>query len=221
MPSPPADLPPDLNALFEDLFGQFFSGKLAADLSVDLALTETEAVSGVRRDVVFQRLEACTACEGRGSRNPSVERKACVACNASGKREVTQGFFKVQSTCATCRGVGQTVKDPCGTCTGTGRVSSEATVSVAVPANIEHGQILRIEGQGSLGNDGARGLLYVYILVGDRPDARAEAFAAAAAHHAEPADLPIAQIHRPPMPTWQLALLAMIVLAMIAAFLVR
>jgi len=218
--TPPTDLPPDLTALFGDLFGQFFSGKLAADLSVDLALTETEAASGVTREVVFPRLRACIDCAGRGSRNPSVVREPCVACKATGKREVTQGFFKVQSTCAACRGAGQSVKDPCGTCTGTGRVSAEAKVSVVVPANIEHGQILKLEGEGSLGDDGAMGVLYVYVLVGDRPDPRAEAFAAAAAHHAAPENLPTAQIHRPPMPTWQVALLAIIVLAMIAAFLV-
>lgn len=220
MPGPPANLPADFNELFGDLFGQFFSGKLAADLSVDLALTETEAASGVTRDVVFPRLRACTDCDGRGSKNPSVVREPCVACKATGKCEIVQGFFKVQTTCATCRGAGQSIKDPCGTCTGSGRVSAEAKVSVVVPANVEHGQILKLEGEGSLGDEGAMGLLYVYILVGDRPDPRAEAFAAAAAHHAAPADLPAAQIHRPPMPTWQIALIAIIVLAMLAAFLV-
>jgi DnaJ-class molecular chaperone len=220
VPTPPAELPADLNALFGDLFGQSFSGKLAADLSVDLALTETEAATGVTRDVVLPRLRGCTACEGRGSKSLSVVRLPCGACNATGKREVTQGFFKVQSTCGTCRGAGLTTKDPCGTCTGTGRVSTEAKVSVTVPANVEHGQILKLEGEGSLGEEGAMGLLYVYILVGDRPDPRADAFAAAAAHHAAPADLPTAQVHRAPMPTWQVATLAVIVLAMLAALLV-
>ncbi len=220
VPGSPTNLPSDLDALFGDLFGQLFSGKYAADLSVDLKLTDAEATSGVTRDVVLQRPSACSDCDGRGSGNPSALREACKACNATGKRESTQGFFKVQVTCAACKGAGKTISEPCPTCTGTGRVSSEATVSVVVPPNIEHGQVIKLEGKGGLDDEGTRGLLYVFILVGDRPDPRAEAFAAMAqAQSVGSVQLPAAQLHRPPMPTWQVAALAVIVLAMIAALL--
>lgn len=216
MPGSPAQLPPDIFAVFEDVFAQFFAGKFAANVSVDLALTDAEAASGLTRDVVVQRLRACGDCDGRGSKDAVTERKPCDACKAAGKREVTQGFFKVQTMCAACGGAGVTTLNPCGTCTGTGRVPTEATVSVVVPANVEHGKILTIEGEGSLGDDGAVGVLYVFVLVGGRPDPRAEAFAA---HNAAVASLPAAQVHRPPMPTWQMALLGMIVVAIIGALL--
>lgn len=216
MPGAPADLPPDIYGVFNDLFGQFFAGKFVANLSVDLALTDAEAASGLTRDVVIQRLRACGDCDGRGSKDAVTERKPCDACKAAGKREVTQGFFKVQTMCAACGGAGVTTVNPCGTCTGTGRVSTEATVSVVVPPNAEHGTDLTIEGEGSLGEDGAVGVLYVYLLVGGRPDPRAEAFAA---HRAAIENLPAAKVHRPPMPTWQVALLGMIVLAIIGAVL--
>jgi molecular chaperone DnaJ len=210
------DVSPDLDALFGDLFGQFFSGTFAANLSVDLALTDAEAASGVTRDVTFQRQRACATCEGRGSGDPTAVAAPCAACNATGKREVTQGFFKVQTTCAACRGVGTTIKNPCGPCTGTGRVSTPATVTVVVPAGFEHGKLLTIANEGSLGADGTLGQLFVYVLVGGRPDPRAEAFAAAAAM---PVPLPAAEVHRPPMPTWQVAAIGIVVLAMLAALL--
>lgn len=222
VPAPPAQLPENLDALFGDLFGQFFGGKLSADLSIDLKLTETEGASGVTRDLVVHRPSECGDCAGRGSTNPSVERRACSACNATGKREVTQGFFKIQTTCADCKGASNTIADPCATCTGTGRVPSEATVSVVVPPNVEHGHILRIEGEGGFDTAGKRGLLHVYILLGDRVDSRVEAFEKlrTQAELADVASLPAAQVYRPPMPAWQVAAIAIVVLGMLAAFLV-
>lgn len=216
MPGSPANLPPDLPAMFDDLFGQFFGGKLLANLAVELALTDAEAASGVTRDVVVQRLRACTDCAGRGSQNPLVVSVDCLACKATGKHEVTQGFFKVQTACATCRGVGKTIAEPCGSCEASGRVSSEATVSVVVPPNVEHGHTLTLPGEGSTGDDGTLGVLFVYVLVGGRPDPRD---ALLAAHQATIASLPTASVHRPPMPTWQVALIAIVALALLAALL--
>ncbi len=210
-------MPPDLNALFGDLFGQLFSGNFAANLSVDLALTDAEAASGVTREVAIHRQRACTDCAGRGSQNPAVERAACAPCKGAGKREVTQGFFKVQTACASCRGAGMTIAEPCPTCEGRGRVSAPATVSVVVPASAEHGQILTVEGEGSVGEDGAVGVLYVYLLVGERPDPRPDVLQA---QLAAMASLPPAVIHRPPMPTWQVALIGIVALALFGALLV-
>ncbi len=214
----PNSLPPNLPAMLDDLFGPFFGGSHAANLSVDLALTEAEAASGVTRDVVFQRHRACAACEGRGSKNPLAVPVDCISCGATGKREVTQGFFKVQTACATCKGAGKTMVEPCGTCEAWGRVLADATVSVVVPANVEHGHVLTLEGEGSTGEAGAVGALFVNVLVGGRPDPR---LAMLAAHQAAIADLPAAQVHRPstPMPTWQIAAIAIVALALLAALL--
>jgi len=171
----------------------------------------------VTREVSIQRLFGCAACAGRGSANPAVVPVACAPCKGTGKREITQGFFTVQSACAACRGAGSTIAEPCGTCEGTGRVASPATMSVVVPANAEHGQLLTLAGEGSLGADGQPGALFVYLLVGDRPDPRAVAFGA---HAASVASLPTAQIHRPPMPAWQVAIIGLVALALLASLLV-
>jgi len=223
VPAPPAQLPPNIEALFGDLFSDFFSGKFAADLSVDLRITEAEAESGVARDVVVSRPSVCGDCSGRGSKNPRIERQPCSACNATGKREITQGFFKVQTTCAACQGGGKTIAEPCATCTGSGRVPSEVTVSVVVPPKAAHAQHLNLAGEGGLNDEGKRGLLHVYLLVGDQLDPRIEAFAKLReqADQADAASLPTATVHRPPMPAWQMAAIAIVVLGMLAALLLK
>ena len=69
-------------------------------------------------------------------------------------------------TCQTCGGTGKVIKDRCVKCGGTGRVKRKRTATVKVPAGIDNGQTIVMNGQGEPGiNGGPNGDLYIVITV--------------------------------------------------------
>jgi molecular chaperone DnaJ len=60
---------------------------------------------------------------------------------------------------------------PCHTCKGDGRIREDRRLEVSVPAGIESGQRIALEGQGEAGpRSGPPGDLYVMVTVRDDPD---------------------------------------------------
>ena len=137
----------DIFSAFQDLFGDFFGGARAsnagADLRVNVVLTEYEAHAGCKRDIEVNRARVCTECAGAGGFG---ELGACKDCSGTGKRSHAQGFFMVQTVCATCGGAGKRFQQLCAC--ERGLVRRAEKIAVTVPAGIEHGQILRIPGKG-------------------------------------------------------------------------
>jgi len=69
-------------------------------------------------------------------------------------------------TCQTCGGKGTVVSDPCPTCGGTGQRVGKAEIPVNVPAGVEDGVSLRLEGEGESGErSAAPGDLYIFVHV--------------------------------------------------------
>ncbi len=72
------------------------------------------------------------------------------------------------TACPRCNGEGSIVAKPCPTCRGDGRVREQRTIKVEVPAGIDSGQRIAIEGQGEDGpRGGPPGDLYVAVTVRD------------------------------------------------------
>lgn len=161
----------DLAAVFSDMFGSVLR---QPDVHTQLRITDAEAATGVTRDLTVTRADRCAACEGRGGATPADVKVPCAACDGKGGREHAQGFFMVKTTCDRCKGAGALIANPCARCTGSGITTAEATVTVTVPPGLEHGQVVRFEGQGNVTADGSRGALVVYLLVGERADTRAD-----------------------------------------------
>jgi molecular chaperone DnaJ len=66
--------------------------------------------------------------------------------------------------CPRCAGVGTVITHPCQTCSGEGRVATERTLTVKIPAGVEHGMRIRLSGEGASGpGGGPHGDLYVEI----------------------------------------------------------
>ena len=73
--------------------------------------------------------------------------------------------------CPRCNGEGQIVTTPCTTCRGDGRVREERKLTVSVPAGIDSGQRIALEGQGEAGpRGGPAGDLYVAVTVKEHPE---------------------------------------------------
>jgi len=142
------------------------------DVEVEVELELVEAAFGVSREIEFKADVTCEVCGGSGA-TPGTGRETCPQCHGSGRvREVSSlggfGQFVRTSTCNVCRGQGTIVREPCETCRGTGRTRSQRTLKVDLPAGIDHGQRLRLTGEGGAGGPGARpGDLYVLVRVAD------------------------------------------------------
>ncbi|MGH2382547.1 MAG: DnaJ C-terminal domain-containing protein, partial [Candidatus Limnocylindria bacterium] len=144
-----------------------------ADLRYDLTIEFAEAVFGVTKEIRFGTLVTCAHCDGAGG-EPGTEPETCPECNGSGeKRRVAQtilGQMVNIVACSRCRGEGRIIASPCGVCGGDGRTREERTVAVSIPAGIDDGQRIALEGQGEAGpRGGPNGDLYVAIAVRDHP----------------------------------------------------
>jgi molecular chaperone DnaJ len=169
---------------FGDIFDAFFGGAPAgtrrrtrivpgADLRYDVTIEFAEAVFGVTKEITFPTRVTCTKCEGAGG-EPGTEPEACPECGGSGeKRRVAQtilGQMVNIVACTRCRGEGRIIATPCSVCGGDGRVPEERTLQVAIPAGIDDGQRIALEGQGEAGpRGGPNGDLYVAVSVRDHP----------------------------------------------------
>jgi molecular chaperone DnaJ len=170
---------------FGDIFDAFFGGAPAgtrrrqrvvpgSDLRYDLTITLAEAVTGVSRDIRFPTLVRCPTCDGSGA-EPGSEPERCSECNGTGeRRRVSQtilGQMVNITACPRCGGEGRVISTPCHTCKGDGRLREERRLQVSVPAGIESGQRIAIEGQGEAGpRGGPSGDLYVMVTVREDPD---------------------------------------------------
>jgi molecular chaperone DnaJ len=170
---------------FGDIFDAFFGGAPAgargrrrvqagADLRYDLAIEFGEAVFGVTKEIRFPTLVRCSVCGGSGG-EPGSEPERCPECNGTGeKRRVAQtilGQMVNIVACPRCNGEGRIIANPCHECRGDGRVREERRLQVDVPAGIDAGQRIALEGQGEAGpRGGPPGDLYVVVSVHDDPE---------------------------------------------------
>jgi len=156
---------------FGDIFGSRRRGgpERGADLRYDLKISFREAAFGLKTKIKIPRQDTCGTCEGRGTpkgKGPST----CPTCRGSGQVRYQQGFFSISRSCGQCNGTGRVISEPCETCQGRGRVRREKVLEVRIPAGVDNGARLRIQGEGEAGlHNGPSGDLYVVIYVEEHP----------------------------------------------------
>lgn len=134
-----------------------------SDLAVRVRLTLEEIASGCEKSVTIERNRPCPSCGGKGTTNAS-DVKVCPTCNGSGQVMTGSFIFSKVSTCPNCKGSGKIVSNPCSQCRGTGVVKVKDTVTVKIPAGVEDGMQLTVQGAGDTGPmGGVNGDLYVTI----------------------------------------------------------
>jgi molecular chaperone DnaJ len=159
--------------IFGEMFGDIFSGGQrgrtqvfrGADLRYELELDLEQAVFGTETEIKIPSLAECKTCKGTGAAKGSTP-KTCDTCNGQGQVRVQQSIFTIQQPCPRCKGRGKIISNPCDTCYGQGRVRQEKTLPVSVPAGVDTGDRIRLNGEGEAGrNGGPAGDLYVEIRV--------------------------------------------------------
>ncbi len=155
----------------DDIFGSFFGGGgrsqrssgsrargvRGSNLRIKLKLTYEEIAKGVTKSVKVKKYVSCTTCGGSGAKDKgSVQ--TCGTCGGSGQvRRVSNTFLgqmQTVTTCPTCNGEGTTITAKCGTCKGEGRVYGEETVTLDIPAGVQEGMQLSVNGKGNAGERG-------------------------------------------------------------------
>ena len=185
-----------LNEIFGSAFGGGFGGGFGGfggfgggqrqqqrvyrgrDIRVRVKLTLEEIAKGVEKEITIEKSVPCTDCNGKGARNSS-DIKTCPACNGTGQVQRVVNSFLGQtisySTCQQCGGEGKIISNPCKSCGGTGLVRKRETIKVRIPAGVEAGMQLTLQGQGHAAkNNGINGDLLVVIEEVEHKDLKRE-----------------------------------------------
>lgn len=166
-------------SIFDELFGEFdFFGTgrkrrrgpaRGSDLEYEIAISFEDAATGKEKTIDIPRYEICPDCNGGGAK-PGTGKATCPTCGGRGQLISSTGFFSISQTCNRCRGEGSIIKNPCTQCNGAGRVKVHRKIEVKIPAGVDTGSRLRLQGEGEAGlRGGPRGDLYIYINVKSHP----------------------------------------------------
>jgi molecular chaperone DnaJ len=162
---------------FKDIFSELFGGgaskdrepprpqpRKGADIEMPLALSFEEAIKGITTSITVNRSEQCPRCNGAGDIGGPVV--VCSTCKGSGQVQKAGGRLRFSQECSDCEGSGRR-RSPCSLCKGKGTVAKNETVKVRIPAGVETGSRVKIQGKGEGGRMGApAGDLHIITNVG-------------------------------------------------------
>jgi molecular chaperone DnaJ len=161
----------DMGDIFGDLFGggsRRARNRRGDDLQTSISLDFKESIFGVEKEIRITKPSTCLTCKGNGAK-PGTELHTCDQCNGSGVVKNIQrtilGSIATTQVCSKCDGVGKIPKEACQTCKGKGVVNEARTIKVSVPAGIQNGETLRLQGLGEAIKSGPSGDLYVRVSV--------------------------------------------------------
>lgn len=169
-----------------DLFSSFFGGGMGGrqrepdtrgrTVEIEVRVPFMDAVTGSERQISFKTQVTCPVCAGSGAETGS-KLVRCTECGGTGAvTRMTKSLFgsiRQSALCPVCRGSGKMPEKPCKKCAAAGRIQETKTINVRIPAGIDDGQSLRLQGEGEAGRQGGpSGDLLVRVHV--EPDPRFE-----------------------------------------------
>lgn len=155
----------DIFSHFGDIFGGAFGGgggfgnrgggrrvQKGSNLRIKVKLTLEEVASGIEKKIKVNKFVQCKTCNSSGAKNGSAHKK-CHTCGGSGAVTRVQSTFlgQMQTTavCPTCNGQGQIITDKCPACFGDGITRDEDIISINIPAGVEDGMQMSMQGKGN------------------------------------------------------------------------
>lgn len=121
------------------------------NLRIKVKLTLEEIDRGCEKKIKVSKYVPCKTCGGSGAKDGKTE--VCSHCHGTGvvtetKRTIL-GMMQTQSACPQCGGEGRVVKDKCPDCHGDGIVKSDEIITINIPAGVQDGMQLAMQGQGN------------------------------------------------------------------------
>ena len=158
----------DIFSQFGDIFGGAFGGGFGgfgntgrqssrrvnkgSNLRIKVKLNLDDILKGAEKKIKVSKYISCKPCNGTGAREGSAFR-TCTTCNGAGRvTRVTNTFLgqmQTASTCPSCSGEGQTIEEKCSSCYGNGIVKDEEVISINIPAGVQEGMQLSLNGKGN------------------------------------------------------------------------
>lgn len=173
----------DIFSQFGDIFGDIFQGggggfggrqqsarsknspRRGSDLRYLHSMELKDVLTTSEKEIEFDTEEQCSECSGTGGEKGSAP-TTCKTCRGAGQVVRQQGFFTMATTCPTCHGQGETIEKACKPCHGKGRVKAKRKIKVTIPAGVDNGTRLRVAGEGEGGyRGGPAGDLFVEMRI--------------------------------------------------------
>mgnify|MGYP003587133731 CR=1 FL=1 len=156
----------DIFEHFGDIFGGHFGfgggGRQrrvnkGTNLRVKVKLTLKEISTGVEKKIKVKKYVVCSSCNGSGAAD-SNSVTTCPTCKGTGTvmRLVNSMFGQMQTstTCPNCNGEGKIITKKCSKCGGEGVEVAEEVISVNIPAGVQEGMQLSLNGKGNAARRG-------------------------------------------------------------------
>ena len=131
-------------------------------------MRRSDAVRGLVTEISIQKHSRCGLCDGSGARAGSAL-ETCPGCAGSGRIR-GRGLLRTSQPCPRCRGNGKISREACTTCGGQGVTFGTERIAVKIPAGVDNGSRVRLQGMGEPGrNAGPPGDLYIITRVRPHP----------------------------------------------------
>jgi molecular chaperone DnaJ len=144
---------PDMNEFFREAFraqdelfrrarNAFnFLHSLPPNVEMLIQIGFLEACFGCEKKIEFRVKDKCESCEKEKKHKP------CVVCGGTGHQSIRNGFLNITTICSACNGTGRIVE--CSECGGNEYIEKTKVVQIKIPAGIDTGNILRVQGEGN------------------------------------------------------------------------
>ena len=164
----------DLGEMVEEMFGfgaprKKKNLKKGKDIEIDIEVSLEDILKGKEKIITLEKMILCPRCQGSGA-EPGTKITECFSCR--GRGEVQQikktffGSFTRYVTCPECGGEGYRPEKPCNVCRGEGRIRGQEEIRIFIPAGVDSGQVIKVEGKGEAGRKGGKsGDLYIRVFV--------------------------------------------------------
>lgn len=159
----------DIFAHFGDIFGGHFGGfggfsngsgrrhvNRGSDLRVKVKLNLKEIAAGCEKKIKVKKYVPCKTCKGTGAEGNNIS--TCSRCNGTGNilrvQNTILGQMQTSSPCPSCQGEGKIITKKCPDCYGEGVRLEEEIISIRIPAGVEEGMQLSMNGKGNAARHG-------------------------------------------------------------------
>ena len=154
--SDPRDIFQNFSSFFHDSgFDDFRTSSTGSrqkgeSIVIDHQINFYDVLNGASHDVKYETATSCDPCLGMGYKDKS-DIRPCGNCGGSGTVTIGTHFMTVNTTCASCRGMGSVIIKACSSCGGTGGRLVSQTVRVTIPSGVDDGMQLRVSNKGHMG----------------------------------------------------------------------